>query len=737
MSVATGAMTSAVTVTVDAGNYCLTEAGGVDSLIDTLETEINGSIAGAPQNASAVQAMLGYGTWTNGAGWLCQESSGSLAATFGAPSLTAGGTPTYRQAGTGADYAVGFDAVTEYFDGGNNFNVTGTDDIIVAWVAYFTSAPSAIKNCITKIAAGAGWQINFDSGSGGYYFQGFDSTPTQLFLSNGASIHAGEWHVGIATIDRSTGKARIGTRSMAGASSVLSEENVAATSMSNAVSFRVGDSAAGGGNTATEFYLADLYVVTGSSVATGLSSNISTALASFASAVASTFTVSLDTANSTGRVAISNSWWPSCVTFTSTALRDVLGFEYDFDYPQTAAQMAVAAGGGTWTGGWLCNETSGNLAPSFGSASGTVTLTAVSAPTYSNQGARGGADKSIGFDSAADAFSGGDSYDATATEDLAICWVGYLSSSSGDRDMFSKYTADPGYYIYQNNTGSNLRFTLRNGGNRWDAETSAIATKEWYVGLAVLDRDNGQAQIGTIGLRSGSSTLGSAVPVSAVSFASSASFLMGDGAGAITGNGPDTNLKIAALYVATGSQAADGLMDPTTGLSGALTSLRSYMLGQTGTQQARGLWFPDCPLSIEGDPAVAPRVTDHRTTMSPTGVVLGLTGNSFYRHRGIHWSHVPRDRVWEAATTYDNASWQTFADDCLYGLGNSLFTPASPLQIYWDDAGTVRAVGYTYDDEAGIPGWSVINVRSTEPKKSSGEWTGLWRIELGDVVSGG
>lgn len=172
-------------------------------------------------------------------------------------------------------------------------------------------------------------------------------------------------------------------------------------------------------------------------------------------------------------------------------------------------------------------------------------------------------------------------------------------------------------------------------------------------------------------------------------------------------------------------------------LLGFTADISGVQSAQTGTQQARGVWFPDCPLSIDGDPAQAPKVTDKRSTISPTGTQFSLVGNSYRRHRGVMWTHVPRASTWESAATYTNASYETFANDCFYGLGHAWFTPSSPVQIYWNDAGTDRAVGYTYNSSAGMAGWYVVNVDSTEPRPSVDGWTGLFRIEFGDIVGVG
>jgi hypothetical protein len=492
-SVSSGALTSAVTVTVPAGNFFHTAAGGISSWATTFQTQLNTNVLPFPDNAASLASAIGYGTWTTGAGWLMQEASGSLAASFGSPSLTAVSSPTYRNSGTTTGkYAVGFDSAADAFSGGDVFDATATDDLIVTWVGYNSSPPAASFDFIAKKGIGVpGFLIYENSGNSGFSFivnDGVDAATVDL-----STFIPGEWHVGMAVMERATNKMRMGLLSLSTSTTQVTAEasTTLIGSIANAVSLLVGNSGNTGNGPDSNTKIAALYVVAGSGVATGLSANLATALANFKSAVNSSFTVSLST--TTGLYTISNSFWTYGITWSDTNQRDLAGF---------------------------------------------------------------------------------------------------------------------------------------------------------------------------------------------------------------TGN-----------------------------LSGATTN--------TATTHARGLWLTDCPLNLEGDPSQAPRVTDLRTTVSPTGGVLGLSGNSMYRHRGIVWSHVPKAQTWESAATYANGSFETFAKDAIYGLGHAWFTPASPLQIYWNDAGTQRALGYTFNSNAGVAGWSVLSLSSTEPKKSIDGWTGYFRIEFGDVVAVG
>lgn len=720
VSASNGARPSATTVTVPAGNYYFEAAGGVNGLVSTLQSYLNDSVQGYPLSAAAMQAALGYGAWTSGAGWLLNEPSGNLAAAFGSPTLTATSL-TYGTAGprSGIDKAIGFDAGTDRADGGNVFNVAGTDDLTVALVAYIPAAPGSNQFLVSKQgASGAGWQI-FLANNGELRFQGYDAATTLLFNCV-VSVPTATWCAITATIDRSTGKARVGVRPLSGASSVSAEASVTATSMSNAVAFRLGDRSDNPGGAPIGTAVAALYVVAGASVATGLSANLSTALTNFANAVNAAWSVTL---GSDGRVTIANSFWPASLAFTNTTLRTLLGFEYDFDYPQTAAQMAAALGYGTWSAGYLFNEDAGNASAAFGSPA-TLTNTA-GTPTYGNQGPRGGGDKAIGLATNV-VFSGADAFDADA--DLAFCAVMKLGPGDTAGDILGKgwNLGVPGVveYILWRSAASTLTFSIRTAGGNSYQLNCAIPLNEWIAVMFALDRATGTARLGVHGLRTGTQTLSLNTSVSLSTVGQSSIFHVGN---STTVANADIDTQIAALYFAAGNGVAAGMP---ANLATALSNFATHMRSQTGTQHARGVWYPHCSINMEGDPRRAPLVSDLRQSMSPTGQVLGLVGNTYRRHRNVVWSHVPAAQVWGAEATYENGSWEEFFTETQLGLGSSWFAPSSPVQIY--DHNNVQ-VGV----DANVAGWYIVGVGSIEPRKSAGDWTGLWRIEIQQIVAVG
>lgn len=714
-----GALTNAVTVTWPAASYFHTAAGGVSSGLTALTSAINAAVSPYPDNATSVTAMLGCGNFASGAGWGFNIASGNDTGLFGGVTMTAGSTPSYRNTGPGqgTDYAVGFDSAADTFSAGNTFDVGATDDLIIACVLKFSSVASSPDICSKGYWGGTGYLILQSGGTLQFFVtDGVDTASCSVAVTTGV------WYACVAALDRTNNLIRIGVAPVTTGVAVVSStaSTTVIGSCSNGSNHTVGYS----GNTTGDFQLAGYYVTKGSGVATGVPSALSTAVSNFANAVNSSFSVSMST--STGLVTLSNSFWPCAMTMDDDT-QSLLGFAYDFDYPQTAAQMATALGCGTWTGGagYLCNESSGNLASVFGTP---ATLTASGAPTYSNLGARGGGDKALGFTGGADYFDGGASaFDVTGTDDVIIVWVGRLSGSPTASSTYLGKLAGgfaSGWSIESTNTTT---ISFRGGaGAAVSATTSSILLNEWHVGIAFCARGANTIQIGLHGLTSGTQTTGSGTPGS-TTFSTASNFRLG----AAVANS-QASFKLAAAYIVSGSGVASGMT-----LSTALTNFAAYMKSQTGTQQAKGVWLPGCPLNLDSDPAVAPKVTDRRSTKSPTGQVLSLVGNYSLRHKGVRWEAVARSQIWESAATYANGSFETFADDCLYGLGHAWFTPSSPLSIWWNDAGTDRALGYTHNSSTGVPGWYVIDVTSTEHKQVTQGWTGLWRIDFGDVVGVG
>lgn len=724
VSASNGAQSAAVNVTVPAASYYLTQAGGVSSLLTTLQTQLNANVQGYPTTAAAMPiATGGYGTFSSG--WLMNESSGTLTDSFGAANLAVSvGTSVYGNAGPsgGIDKAISFDTSTDQFSAGDVLDAGG--DIVLVWVAKLTQNGANADFLGKGWGTAAGGQVQYllARESNGLSFYAKDSAGGTY--SSTVSAYVGEWHVGVAALDRATGRLRIATYGLT-TRTASAGANTAFTLpvAGNAQNFVVGN--AGAYTADLNLWIAALYA---GPIATGIPDNITTVVTNIATAILSSWSVA--TSTTTGLTTISNSFWPSSVSFTSTDLRDVLGYAYNFDYPQTPAQLTAALGGyGTFTGGagYLCNESSGNLAAVFGTP---ATLTAASTPTYSNQGARGGGDKAVGFDSAADAFNGGTSDFDIGTGDMIVVFVGKWTAVPGaTATVVSKAAAAvaSGWGVWALSPTNYSLFVVDAGGVKNSDVGNVYYTGQPHVGIGVVDRSTGKLRFGITNLITGASTVGTETTISGT-ITTAANFTLGASAW-VSGL---TSFQLSALYVATGSGVATGL---SANLSTALSNFATYMKSQTSTKQARSLWLPSCPFNIDDDPRTAPLDTDAIKSQGPTGIVITHVGNEKYKHTNARWEAVPINRYRAASAEYVNGSFEEFWEQTQLGKGNSWQAPGSQLQIYYDENGTATAVG---SDES-ISGWYVVaggGLKDVARRREQG-WTGYWTITFPTLVSSG
>lgn len=710
-----GAQSAVQTLTLPAGNYFHTAAGGVSGLLATLQSYLNDNVQGYPQAASAMQAAVKYGTWSSA--WNFNETSGNAIAAFGAINLTPNSSPTYGTAGPrgGIDKAVGMDSVDDSFNGGNNFNVNATDDLVFAWVGKHSATGNG--DMIGKWSGAPGWLLIAETTR--YRF--FSQLGGTSAFADTAGMITGEWVAGLAYIDRGAGKIGIAVKGLTSGTTLTASANFALGDLTNAIAFRVGDQDNYGAS-ANSGLFAYVAIGSGTSVASGMHANIATAIANWADAINSQWSVSFDA--TTGRATISNSFWPSSLAFTNTSLRDVLGFEYDVDYPSTATQTQTAIGGlGTWLYGWQFNEAASPLVASYGSRNLQLSF---GAPSFSHQGARGGSDKAISHtDGAASIFSAVTSptsfLDVTGTQDIAFLWVGKFDAAPATtRTVFNKWDTaggGKGYHLRCDPT-TGFTFVTRTSGNTADTGSAGLFIGEYHVGLAVMERATGKIRVGSRGLTSNTTVVTAEAALTANDETNGFSWQLGSGAGLGA-----TPMRISALYVAHGAGACTGM---SANMSTILSTFAAYMKGQTSTKHARGLWIPDSSFTLAGaDPRMAPKVTDRRSSEGPTGVQLSLMGNYKRQHQTLTWSHVTLDRVREASATYANGSWERFLDETQFGAGSSWFSVDSQIQIYDHN-------GYRLGQDANIPGWWMKKVRSFEDTASLSieTFSGLWNIRI-------
>lgn len=154
---------------------------------------------------------------------------------------------------------------------------------------------------------------------------------------------------------------------------------------------------------------------------------------------------------------------------------------------------------------------------------------------------------------------------------------------------------------------------------------------------------------------------------------------------------------------------------------------------QTGAKQAKGFWMPHCGLNLDGNPVTAPKMDDGRAAVSPTGEVYKISGVTSYRLRNLHFSHVPVAYVWAYAAALGNADYETFYLDTQAGVGHTWFSPGSRIQIFWDNAGALTALGSGSVTTWKLPAPTTLD----ELALSVPNYTGYVAVVLGDARSAG
>ena len=235
-----------------------------------------------PASVAEANAALKLGVFDHG--WLCDEAGGDLLPAFGGLALTAGGSGIAYglpgPAGAG-DGAVGFGAPrTGQFGGGQAFDVAATDDLLVAWVGLWTALPTAFGTMFGKVAPSftQGWAVSGTDGTQFNFGLGAGST-AGIVIAGTSAFQVGSWHVGVAAVDRATGRAGVGTRSLAGVTVSATNTNIGAQSLSTASAFFVGKSDWVSAN--DTFELAALYIGKSPGAAAGVPTNLPATLLNF------------------------------------------------------------------------------------------------------------------------------------------------------------------------------------------------------------------------------------------------------------------------------------------------------------------------------------------------------------------------------------------------------------------------------------------------------------------------
>lgn len=132
---------------------------------------------------------------------------------------------------------------------------------------------------------------------------------------------------------------------------------------------------------------------------------------------------------------------------------------------------------------------------------------------------------------------------------------------------------------------------------------------------------------------------------------------------------------------------------------------------QTAAGAAQGLWLPGVVKSTRhGDNDGGTITSDLRSTVSPTGQVYALAGNSFRVLDGVRWDGVLASRVRTNRESVANESLESFF--VTTQLGSTLFPTLAPVTFYRDadDANTAIEGRFLFpgdfDPNLLVPGWT-------------------------------
>lgn len=157
---------------------------------------------------------------------------------------------------------------------------------------------------------------------------------------------------------------------------------------------------------------------------------------------------------------------------------------------------------------------------------------------------------------------------------------------------------------------------------------------------------------------------------------------------------------------------------------------------QTAPQFCDGLWFPNSPLMLDGDPREFPIRSDRRSTESPTGITSTLVGSVKYHHENLKWQAVPANRYREQIAVTTRGSYENWIKTTqLAQNGYVWFQAGSPVQIYDHTNQLVGSDG----NQGGGPlfGWNIPDLNRVRATQRQAGFTGVWIVTWPNLVSQG
>jgi hypothetical protein len=224
-------------------------------------------------------------------------------------------------------------------------------------------------------------------------------------------------------------------------------------------------------------------------------------------------------------------------------------------YPKSAADMHQLVGG-TWSTGWLFDETSGTMHPVFGS----MALVPVGSPGTDVPGPLGGSDKAIQILANTDYFEGDDQlfpgppYHGN-TDDVLVAWIARNDQgTTANVTQLGNWASNDQGWLVEDDGLSHLELVK----STTEYDTAALPPQgSWYVGMAVFDQTAHVMRIAmkTLDGTLASTSLGKTMTSFVGPFGGTKDFRVGKGLGTEIAK----LQSVAAIYIGVGPAAGDGV----------------------------------------------------------------------------------------------------------------------------------------------------------------------------------
>jgi len=291
-------------------------------------------------------------------------------------------------------------------------------------------------------------------------------------------------------------------------------------------------------------------------------------------------------------------------------------------FPATAAATAAAAGGGTWSAGWLGEDPSAQLGAAFGGTN-LPEVSGGGSPVYRVPGPLGDFAVRVtvpntGWTAASTAFLD------IGTGDLCGIAVVRVTSAPATADYVCSKTDFAGGHGFTVQVGADGHVAFEMIGTLHlfaSTPVGAVVPGDWTVVMWALDRGTNRGRVATQSLGSGVQKVSPESDTTGMGSMAIASPFRVAGAGAL-----DSPLEIAAVYMGVGAGAAAGL---SANLAARLASFCASLGAPNVTRVV--LTTTDVPGGQAKQPFILPEEVADTATTPPHNDRIYLTGTGLYQ----------------------------------------------------------------------------------------------------------